>query len=177
MEDSYMRVLVAVFLSILFLGACSNDEQILPQAPPPAAYSYDPVPVEDYWAKDNFDLQRAGQFLERSDTPERFERYINEPNGINNLDLNGDGYVDYISVDEFEDRDDLFLSRPPSLSWSASPRGRKRSAVRGQFLLRDKLARPPFADRVDAIQRSPGVLSLALLLRQLPRVVRHVHGR
>jgi hypothetical protein len=99
-----MRLLTTLSLSILFLGACSSDEQNLPQAPP--AYSYDPVPIEDYWAKDNFDLQRAGQLLERSDSPERFERYINEPNGINNLDLNGDGYVDYISVDEFEDRDD-----------------------------------------------------------------------
>ena len=60
----------------------------------------------DYWAKDNLDLQRVGDLLERSDDIQEFEAYLNEDDGINNLDLNGDGYVDYISVDEFEDRGD-----------------------------------------------------------------------
>lgn len=58
----------------------------------------------EYWAKDNFDLERVGNLLERSNSPEEFERYLNSDDGINNLDLNGDGYVDYISVDEFRDR-------------------------------------------------------------------------
>src|SRR5262245_62128056 len=104
MGGHYMRVLTALFFSILFLTACGTNQQ-KPSTQDPA-YSNDPVPIDDYWAKDNFDLQRAGDLLERSDSPEQFERYINEPDGINNLDLNGDGYVDYISVDEFEDRDD-----------------------------------------------------------------------
>jgi len=60
----------------------------------------------DYWAKDNLDLQRVGNVLERSKSPEDFERYLNGDDGINNLDLNGDGYVDYISVDEFPYQDD-----------------------------------------------------------------------
>ena len=60
----------------------------------------------DYWAKDNLDLQRVGDLLGRSDDLQEFEGYLNEDDGINNLDLNGDGYVDYISVDEFEDRGD-----------------------------------------------------------------------
>ena len=60
----------------------------------------------DYWAKDNLDLQRVGNVLQRSKSPEEFERYLNEPGGINNLDLNGDGYVDYISVDEYPYYDD-----------------------------------------------------------------------
>jgi len=58
----------------------------------------------EYWAKDNFDLERVGNLLERSDSPEDFERNLNSDDGINNLDLNGDGYVDYISVDEYRDR-------------------------------------------------------------------------
>ncbi|HSI88789.1 MAG TPA: hypothetical protein VK918_07015 [Pyrinomonadaceae bacterium] len=61
---------------------------------------------DEYWAKDNFDLQRAGAIFERSESPAEFERYLNEPGGVNNLDLNGDGYVDYISVREFDDRED-----------------------------------------------------------------------
>jgi len=44
--------------------------------------------------------------LRKSKSPAEFERYLNEDDGINNLDLNGDGYADYISVEEFEDRGD-----------------------------------------------------------------------
>jgi len=61
---------------------------------------------DEYWAKDNLDLERVGAVFERSESPAEFERYLNEPGGVNNLDLNGDGYVDYISVREFDDRED-----------------------------------------------------------------------
>jgi hypothetical protein len=64
------------------------------------------VDLNDYWAKDNLDLQRVGNLLERSNSPQEFEGYLNSYEGINNLDLNGDGYADYISVSEFQDRDD-----------------------------------------------------------------------
>lgn len=68
----------------------------------------EPTPdLSEYWARDNFDLKRAGTLLERSNSPQEFERYLNEPDGINNLDLNGDGYADYISVQEFGGDDDL----------------------------------------------------------------------
>ncbi len=60
----------------------------------------------DYWAKDNLDLQAVGNLLEKSDSAEDFEYRLNSDNGINNLDLNGDGYVDYISVAEYDDRPD-----------------------------------------------------------------------
>jgi hypothetical protein len=59
----------------------------------------------DYWARDNFDLQRTGEILETVKNPEELEYYINKDDGINNLDLNGDGYVDYVSVEEYEDPD------------------------------------------------------------------------
>ncbi len=65
-----------------------------------------PFDENDPWVKDNFDLSRAGELLRKSNSPAEFERYLNEEDGINNLDLNGDGYVDYISVEEFEDRGD-----------------------------------------------------------------------
>ncbi len=70
---------------------------------PPGA----PIAEEDYWAKDNFDLQRAGTLLERAESPEEFERYLNDDEyGVNNLDLMGDGYADYIRVEEFGYDDD-----------------------------------------------------------------------
>ncbi len=76
---------------------------------------------EEYWAKDNLDLQRVGNLFERSNSPEEFESFLNTNNGINNLDLNGDGYADYISVQEYQDRDtnqrglSLFSSFGPGL--------------------------------------------------------------
>src|SRR6266404_8201946 len=78
----------------LFLIACSSNQQTA------NVESY----AAGYWAKDNLDLPRVGTLLERSKTPQEFEAYLNKNEGVNNLDLNGDGYADYISVEEFGDR-------------------------------------------------------------------------
>ena len=100
---------------LAFLGACNQAEQPLPPVATSEPYNANantivaedlPYDENDPLIKDNFDLQRAGEYLRRSNNPAEFEAYINEPNGINNLDLNGDGYVDYISVEEFEDYED-----------------------------------------------------------------------
>jgi hypothetical protein len=95
------------------VAACNTAEQQVANADPYANNANsstiaDDLPFDetDPLVKDNFDLQRAGEFLRSSNDPAEFEAYINEPNGINNLDLNGDGYVDYISVEEFDDRGD-----------------------------------------------------------------------
>jgi hypothetical protein len=99
--------LFASILSIsLFMIGCNQQ----PQQEVAETFPYN-APVEegqtdDYWAKDNLDLQRVGYLLEKSESPEEFERYLNEYDGINNLDLNGDGYADYISVEEFGRRGD-----------------------------------------------------------------------
>lgn len=106
---------ISIFGGLALLAACSQAEQPLP----PVANSQQsnanantmvaedmPFDETDPWVKDNFDLQRAGELLQKSRSPAEFESYLNEPDGINNLDLNGDGDVDYISVEEFEDRDD-----------------------------------------------------------------------
>ena len=58
---------------------------------------------ENYWAKDNLDLQAVGALLEQAEDAAQFERLLNSPNSVNNLDLNGDRYADYISVREFDD--------------------------------------------------------------------------
>ncbi len=57
------------------------------------------------YARDNLDLNAVGVLLEKSNSAENFEYLLNTDNRVNNLDLNGDGYVDYISVAEYEDRD------------------------------------------------------------------------
>ena len=48
---------------------------------------------------DNFSLEGALELFKKSSTPEDFERMLNSPDSrVNNLDLNGDGYIDYIRV-------------------------------------------------------------------------------
>ena len=48
---------------------------------------------------DNFSLEGALELFRKAGSPEEFEKMINsEDNKVNNLDLNGDGEIDYIKV-------------------------------------------------------------------------------
>lgn len=48
---------------------------------------------------DHFSLEGALELFKQSSSPEDFEKRLNsETSGVNNLDLNGDGYTDYIHV-------------------------------------------------------------------------------
>lgn len=48
---------------------------------------------------DNFSLEGALELFKKSASPQEFEQLLNSPDSkVNNLDLNGDGYVDYIRV-------------------------------------------------------------------------------
>lgn len=55
---------------------------------------------------DNFSLQGALEMFQKAASSEDFEKLINEENNsVNNLDLNGDGDVDYIKVIDKAERD------------------------------------------------------------------------
>jgi hypothetical protein len=55
---------------------------------------------------DNFSLEGALEMFKRASSPEEFEKLINsENNGVNNLDLNNDGNIDYIKVIDKKDGD------------------------------------------------------------------------
>ncbi len=48
---------------------------------------------------DNFSLQGALDLFQKAGSPEEFEKSLNtENNHVNNLDLNGDGEIDYVRV-------------------------------------------------------------------------------
>lgn len=48
---------------------------------------------------DNFSLEGALELFKKSESPEEFEKMLNDQDSkVNNLDLNGDGYIDYIRV-------------------------------------------------------------------------------
>ncbi|MEW6510788.1 MAG: hypothetical protein AB1428_07505 [Bacteroidota bacterium] len=54
---------------------------------------------------DNFSLQGALEMFKRAASPEDFEKLINtEDNKVNNLDLNGDGEIDYVRVIDKTDK-------------------------------------------------------------------------
>jgi len=101
---------VSIFIAAAFFLAACNTERLTQEANPAPSIN-NPTFTEtaadvDGYVNDDFDLQRVGDILQRSNTPQEFESYLNQPDGINNLDLNGDGYADYISVDEFGGQDD-----------------------------------------------------------------------
>ncbi len=55
---------------------------------------------------DNFSLEGALEMFKQSSSPEDFEKRINDENSnVNNLDLNEDGYIDYIKVIDNKDGD------------------------------------------------------------------------
>lgn len=50
---------------------------------------------------DNLDLQELGELVKDSRNAQNIERELNQNGSINNLDLNNDGNVDYITVTEY----------------------------------------------------------------------------
>jgi hypothetical protein len=57
--------------------------------------------VEPEVPGDNFSLEGALELFKQSSSPEAFEKLLNSPDSkVNNLDLNGDGYIDYIRVQD-----------------------------------------------------------------------------
>ena len=60
---------------------------------------------------DQFSLEGALELFKRSESPEEFEKLLNSPDAkVNNLDLNGDGYIDYIRVhDRYEGNVHAFI--------------------------------------------------------------------
>lgn len=98
------------FITALFITACNSNKSDRASYNEP--YQTESAEVgpgfdeDDSWAKDNLDLQGVGELLEKAKSAEEFEYLLNSKDGVNNLDLNGDGYADYISVREFDDRYD-----------------------------------------------------------------------
>jgi len=55
---------------------------------------------------DDFSLEGALELFKKASSPEDFEKMINsENNHVNNLDLNGDGDIDYVKVIDHMDKD------------------------------------------------------------------------
>ena len=96
MKENIFKYLAIFFFIIVIWSFCSEDN-----------YSnngdYYDVNVQTMIpASDGLDLKAVGSLLKKADTAEDFERLLNSPaEGVNNLDLNDDGKVDYIKVTEY----------------------------------------------------------------------------
>ncbi len=53
------------------------------------------------YAADGLDLQAVGELVKKAKDAEHLEKLLNSRGGVNNLDLNEDGKVDYINVSEY----------------------------------------------------------------------------
>jgi hypothetical protein len=64
---------------------------------------------------DNFSLQGALDLFKKAESPEDFEKLVNtESNNVNNLDLNGDGEIDYVRVVARKEKDaHVFILQVP----------------------------------------------------------------
>ncbi|MBT1702781.1 hypothetical protein [Chryseosolibacter indicus] len=75
------------------------------------SYSQYSQAVEPEVPGDQFSLEGALELFKKSASPEEFERLLNSSDlKVNNLDLNGDGYIDYIRVfDRYEGNIHAFI--------------------------------------------------------------------
>lgn len=112
--DKYMKFFklsLITFAASAFLTGCgaAQIDETASTNPYPADVAESQINRDEnqYWAKENLDLRAVGALLEKADDAEEFEYLLNsDEGGVNNLDLNGDGYVDYVSVREYEDEYD-----------------------------------------------------------------------
>lgn len=88
-------------LTIVLLTSCDsnqNDGQVYVNSPQSSDAYVTPVASN---LGDNLNLQALGELVKSSQNATEIENKLNQPNSINNLDLDGDNKVDYIKVTEY----------------------------------------------------------------------------
>jgi hypothetical protein len=82
------KILIALTSVVLIASACNQRPQ------------QNDVTIENNTAA-GFDVNKLAQFVKTSTDPQTLEKAINDPkNQINNLDLDKDGNIDYLKVEE-----------------------------------------------------------------------------
>lgn len=98
---SVFIIMVVFFLLIWGYFSCSSARHTTTVIPG----SVDTTAWIDSDAADGLDLQALTATVKEVSSGEELEKKLNTPNGINNLDLDADGEVDYIRVTEYGDED------------------------------------------------------------------------
>lgn len=89
-------ILIVVFVLVWGFNACNSD-----RGRSSGKGEFATVSLSDEAAAEGLDLQSLNSIVKDAKTAEGIEKALNKPNGVNNLDLNNDGKVDYISVTEY----------------------------------------------------------------------------
>jgi hypothetical protein len=86
-----------VFLSTLFFGCVQNPQEYYDQP-----QSTGQVVVNELQPAigDNLNLNAVGELIKQCQNPQEIEQRLNADGQINNLDMNGDGQRDYLTVTE-----------------------------------------------------------------------------
>ena len=99
MNEKVLKILGGFFVLIVLMSLCNKRDRS-------PAYSagdrYDVNVQTVVAASDGLDLKAVGELLKKAENAEQLENLLNSPaQGVNNLDLNEDGKVDYIKVTEY----------------------------------------------------------------------------
>ncbi|NRA46295.1 MAG: hypothetical protein HRU09_15185 [Oligoflexales bacterium] len=102
MKEKYFPYIIAAMFAVSFYSifkSLGEDSQ-------KNASNYNVNVTQAVSADKGLNLQAVGELLKKAKNGEEFEKLLNDPkSGVNNLDLNGDGKVDYIKVTEFGEGD------------------------------------------------------------------------
>ncbi|MDX2470260.1 MAG: hypothetical protein QNL04_06745 [SAR324 cluster bacterium] len=96
-----MNALKTIIIAVLVFNGFYSIKSWLSSDSPQGSYQLQSAP--DIQAAEGFDLKALTAVAKEVRGGQELERKLNTEGGINNLDLNGDDKVDYLSVKEFGD--------------------------------------------------------------------------
>lgn len=91
------KLLLSAILAITLISCKENTNRVYVQDPVQKEVVVTPTSTN---IGDNLDLQSLGELVKESNSAEEIENKLNTSGSINNLDLDQDGQVDYIKVNE-----------------------------------------------------------------------------
>lgn len=104
MSERAFKVLGGFFMLLVLLSICNKRDRQMSYRAPRAADQYNVNVQTIVSAGDGLNLTAVGELLKKAKDAEELEHLLNSANnGVNNLDLDEDGSVDYIYVTEYGD--------------------------------------------------------------------------
>ena len=104
MNEKAFKVLGGFFLLLVVLSICNKRDRQPSSRQAAVSDQYNVNVQTVVSAADGLNLAAVGDLLQKAKDGETFERLLNSANnGVNNLDLDEDGTVDYIYVTEYGD--------------------------------------------------------------------------
>ncbi len=102
MQKYFIPILVVFIFIWAMKGIDSGSSQ------KHAANNYTINLTVDSQAKEGLDLQALTELVKNGKSAEDIEKKLNQPGGINNLDLDGNNKVDFINVTEYGNKKDAY---------------------------------------------------------------------